>query len=75
MIPRARRAAAASAGAVLVLLTVFFYGPILSDGRSRRRFGVEGVNYVGDTLLFAATALLAGFSIDLEAPLIVMKPR
>jgi hypothetical protein len=22
---------------------------------------VEGVNYVGDTLLFAATALLAGF--------------
>jgi len=25
---------------------------------------VEGVNYVGDTLLFAATALLAGFSAD-----------
>jgi uncharacterized membrane protein len=25
---------------------------------------VEGVNYVGDTLLFAATALLAGFSSD-----------
>jgi hypothetical protein len=25
---------------------------------------VEGVNYVGDTLLFAATALLAGFGAD-----------
>jgi hypothetical protein len=25
---------------------------------------VEGINYVGDTLLFAGTALLAGFAAD-----------
>ncbi len=74
MIPRARRAAAASAGTVLVLLTVFFYGPILLM-EIQTPLGVEGVNYVGDTLLFAATALLAGFSNDPEDPLIAMKLR
>lgn len=54
------RTAAAFAGTVLVLLTVFFYVPILVTeiGSS---LAVEGVNYVGDSLLFAATALLAGF--------------
>ena len=61
MIPRARRLAAASAGAVLVLLTVFFYVPILIT-EIHSPLAVEGVNYVGDTLLFAATALFAGFS-------------
>ena len=61
MIPRMRRAAAASAGTVLMLLTIFFYVPILVM-EIKTPLGVEGVNYVGDTLLFAATALLAGFS-------------
>ena len=63
MIRRTRRAAAASAGTVLLLLTIFFYVPILAT-EIRSPLAVEGVNYVGDTLLFAATALLAGFGAD-----------
>ena len=60
---RTRSLAAASAGAVLLLLTVFFYVPILVM-EIHSPLAVEGVNYVGDTLLFAATALLAGFGSD-----------
>jgi uncharacterized membrane protein len=63
MIRRTRRTAAAIAGTVLLLLTIFFYVPILIT-EIRSPLAVEGVNYVGDTLLFAATALLAGFSAD-----------
>jgi uncharacterized membrane protein len=58
-----RRTAAATAGTVLLLLTVFFYVPILMT-EINSPLAVEGVNYVGDTLLFAATALLAGFGAD-----------
>ena len=61
MIRRTRRTAAAGAGTVLVLLTVFFYVPIFAT-EIRSPLAVEGVNYVGDTLLFAATVLLAVFS-------------
>jgi uncharacterized membrane protein len=61
MIRRTRRTAAAIAGTVLLLLTIFFYVPILIT-EIRSPLAVEGVNYVGDTLLFAATALLTGFS-------------
>jgi uncharacterized membrane protein len=64
MIPRARRTAAASAGTVLSLLTFFFYIPILIT-EIASPLAVEGINYVGDTLLFAATALLAGFTANL----------
>jgi uncharacterized membrane protein len=63
MIRRTRRLAAASAGAVLVLLTLFFYVPILLT-ELHSPLVIEGLNYVGDTLLFAATALLAGFGPD-----------
>jgi uncharacterized membrane protein len=63
MIPRTRRTAAAAAGTVLLLLTIFFYIPILIT-EIHTPLAVEGVNYVGDTLLFAATALLAGFGAD-----------
>jgi uncharacterized membrane protein len=63
MIRRTRRAAAATAGTVLLLLTIFFYVTILIT-EIRSPLAVEGVNYVGDTLLFAATALLAGFGAD-----------
>jgi uncharacterized membrane protein len=63
MIRRTRRTAAALAGVVLVLLTIFFYVPILVT-EIRSPLAVEGVNYVGDTLLFAATALLSGFGAD-----------
>jgi uncharacterized membrane protein len=54
------RAAAASAGTLLVLLTVLFYVPILMT-EIHSSLALEGVNYVGDSLLFGATALLAGF--------------
>jgi uncharacterized membrane protein len=60
MIRRTCRTAAATAGTVLVLLTAFFYVPIFVT-EMRSPLAVEGVNYIGDTLLFAATALLAGF--------------
>jgi len=63
MIRRTRRIAAAGAGIVLVLLVVFFYVPILVM-EIHSSLAVEGINYVGDTLLFAATALLAGFGAD-----------
>lgn len=63
MIQRTRRLAAASAGTVLALLVVFFYIPILAM-EIYTPLAVEGVNYVGDTLLFAATILLAGFGPD-----------
>jgi uncharacterized membrane protein len=68
MIRRTRRTAAAIAGAVLVLLTIFFYVPILMM-EIRTPLAIEGINYVGDTLLFAATVLLAGFDqIEKAAP-------
>ncbi len=67
MIPRTRRTAAATAGTVLLLLTIFFYIPILIT-EIHTPLAVEGINYVGDTLLFAATALLAGFGLDDEKP-------
>jgi uncharacterized membrane protein len=63
MFRRTRRVAAASAGTMLLLLTVFFYIPILMM-EIHSPLAVEGVNYVGDTLLFAATGLLAGFGAD-----------
>jgi hypothetical protein len=63
MIRSTRRTAAAIAGTVLLLLTIFFYVPILIT-EIRSPLEVEGVNYVGDTLLFAATALLAGFGAE-----------
>ncbi|HEY3989653.1 MAG TPA: hypothetical protein VGM02_10170 [Acidobacteriaceae bacterium] len=63
MMRRRRRIAAASAGTMLLLLTVLFYVPILMT-EIHSPLAVEGVNYVGDTLLFAATALLAGFGAD-----------
>ena len=63
MFDRTRRMAAACAGTVLLLLTIFFYVPILIM-EIHSPLAVEGINYVGDTLLFAATALLAGFGAD-----------
>jgi uncharacterized membrane protein len=58
-IRRTVRIAAAGAGAILVLLVIVFYGPICISEISTNP--VEGLNYVGDTLLFAATVMLAGF--------------
>jgi uncharacterized membrane protein len=57
------RIAAAISGIMLLLLTVFFYVPICAL-EINTDLAVEGLNYVFDTLLFAATALLAGFGAD-----------
>ena len=57
------RIAAAAAGIVLLLLTVFFYLPIFLM-EIHTPLAIEGINYVGDTLLFAATVLLAGFAAE-----------
>jgi uncharacterized membrane protein len=63
MIRRTRSIAAASAGTMLLLLTIFFYVPIFVT-EIGSPLALEGINYVGDTLLFASTALLSGFSRD-----------
>ena len=63
LIPSATRIAAAGSGAMLVLLTLFFYGSIMLM-ELHTPLAVEGINYFGDTLLFAATALLAGLGTD-----------
>jgi uncharacterized membrane protein len=52
------RIAAAGAGGLLLLVTIFYYGPMLVSEFHTNP--VEGLNYVGDTLLFAGTVLLAG---------------
>jgi len=59
LIPRTVRLAAATAGGALVVLTALFYVPI-AILEFRTPLAVEGLNYVGDTLLYAATLLLAG---------------
>jgi uncharacterized membrane protein len=56
------RIAAAACGIVLLLLTAFFYVPILA--LEFHTAAVEGLNYVFDTLLFAGTVLLAGLAAD-----------
>lgn len=63
LIPRTIRIAAAGSGTVLLLLTAFFYVPIMTM-ELHTSLAVEGINYVGDTLLFAATALLTGFGAE-----------
>jgi len=68
LLRRTVRLAAAGSGAVLLLLTAFFYVPILFT-EIRTPLVVEGLNYVFDTMLFAATALLAGFGPDQPSPI------
>jgi len=51
--------ASAGCGLVLLLLTAFFYVPIFAT-EIHTGLAVEGLNYIGDTMLFAATVLLAG---------------
>jgi uncharacterized membrane protein len=63
LIRRTAGIAAAGAGLALLLLTAFFYVPILVT-EFRTPLAVEGLNYVGDTMLFGATILLAGFGAD-----------
>jgi uncharacterized membrane protein len=54
------RIASTGSGLVLLLLTAFFYVPIFAT-EFRTPLAVEGLNYIFDTMLFAGTALLAGF--------------
>jgi len=65
LVGRRVRVAAAFAGGMLVLLVVFFYLPIFLT-EMHTPLALEGMNYVGDTLLFGATVLLAGWSGDSE---------
>jgi uncharacterized membrane protein len=60
------RIAAAGSGIILLLLTAFFYLPIFAM-EIHTPLAVEGINYIGDTLLFAGTALLAGFAADRQS--------
>jgi uncharacterized membrane protein len=57
------RIAAAGCGIILLLLTAFFYLPIFAI-EIHTPLALEGINYIGDTLLFAGTVLLAGFGAD-----------
>jgi uncharacterized membrane protein len=64
------RIAAAGCGSLLLLLTVFFYGSILVADLHKggdASLMVEDLNYVADTMLFAATVLLAGLG-TVQAP-------
>ena len=61
IIPRKAGVAAAGVGGVLLLLTAFFYVPLFFTEMQTAAGAVEGLNYVGDTMLFAATVLLAGW--------------
>lgn len=56
---RTVRIASGGSGLVLLLITVFFYVPILLT-ELHSPLAVEGLNYIFDTMLFAGTALLAG---------------
>jgi uncharacterized membrane protein len=61
--PSKIRIAAAACGSLLLLLTVFLYGSILVADLQKggdASLMVEDLNYVADTMLFAATVLLAG---------------
>ena len=64
---RTVRIAAAGSGLVLLLITVFFYVPILLT-ELHSPLAVEGLNYIYDTMLFAGTALLAGFGASPSDP-------
>lgn len=66
LVPKMVRVSAAVAGGVLVALTALFYVPILLT-EVRTPLVVEGLNYVGDTLLFAGTVLLAGLGAGPDA--------
>ncbi|HZQ44251.1 MAG TPA: hypothetical protein VFA99_13440 [Acidobacteriaceae bacterium] len=65
LVGRRVRLAAAFAGAMLVLLVLLFYVPIAVT-EMHTPLAVEGLNYVGDTLLFGATVLLAGWGAESE---------
>jgi uncharacterized membrane protein len=64
------RVASAVCGSVLMLLTVFFYGSILAvdirTAGNNSALMVEDLNYIFDTILFAATVLLAGLGREPE---------
>jgi uncharacterized membrane protein YphA (DoxX/SURF4 family) len=57
LLNRSARLAATVVGLLMTLLTFLLYFPILVMARGTAQI-VEGVNYVGDTLLFGGTTLL-----------------
>ena len=67
------RIAAAGAGGVILLVTVFFYLPMCV--LEFHTAPVEGLNYLFDTLLFAGTVLLAGLGTETEESVGPSLPR
>jgi len=61
LVNRRTRIAAASVGVVMTFLTLFLYFPIFVKALGTAQ-SLEGLNYVGDTLLFGGTALLIGIA-------------
>jgi uncharacterized membrane protein YphA (DoxX/SURF4 family) len=61
LLNKGSRVAAACVGLVMTLLTLFLYTPILAMDTKPQI--IEGVNYVGDTLLFAGVALLLAMAL------------
>lgn len=65
--PRRASGSAAGAGVVLLLLTTLFYVPIFVLEMHTKQ-AVEGLNYIGDTALWAATVMLAGQGAGIRNP-------
>jgi uncharacterized membrane protein YphA (DoxX/SURF4 family) len=65
LINKRPRTAAAWVGALMTLLTVGFYLPILAAARDPSQM-IDGINFVFDTLLFAGTALLVARALPVE---------
>lgn len=67
LVNKRTRAAAAWLGAVITLLVLFIYVPILAAARQPSE-GIEGINYVADTLLFGGAVLLLAAAMKRDHP-------
>jgi len=67
LVNKRTRAAAAWLGAVITLLVLFIYVPILAAARQPSE-GIEGINYVADTLLFGGAVLLLAAAMPRDHP-------
>jgi uncharacterized membrane protein len=68
LINKKARAAAASIGLLMAMLTLLIYVPILAMASQPSQIN-EGINYVADTWLFAGAALLVAGALPEDTPL------